>query len=238
MTSTHDLTRSPSPAPSRTRRFTAWPLWASVAGIAGAAATVGTDLRPAAEMEAAEQGRDHLVTSADMIGLDPVLGRIGFTIGILAVTALLVFAASWRRHIETRYPRSTAARLVSIGLVATAGALFLGYGWRGSLANYLGPEAGMYGPEGLFVYYVLTDFGAYLPWIGVTISAFGLAWMAWAERQVSRVLGTVTAVFAVGTIGAVLVSGVPGLPGVLMPVWLTITGIWLAVGRRTVNEAD
>lgn len=232
------MTRSPSSPPSRTRRFAAWPLWASVAGIAGAAATLGTDLRPAAEMEAEAEGRDHLVTSADMIGLDPVLGRIGFTIGILAIAGLLVFAASWRRHIETRYPRSTAARLVSIGLIATAGALILGYGWRGSLANYLGPEAGLYGPEGLFVYYILTDFGAYLPWMGVTISAFGLAWMAWAERHISRILGTVTAIFAVGTIGTVVASGVPGLPGVFMPVWLTITGIWLAVGRRTVTVVD
>lgn len=215
-------------------RFTAWPLWAVLAGAAGLVGTVATDLRPDAEVEAINRGESHAVVPADMIGLDPAIGRIGFLAGLLAVFTLIVFAAAWRRHVETRFTRSTAARVVSIGLIASAGALILGYGWRGALANYLGPEAGAYGEEGLFVYYMLTDFGAYIPWTGLIASALALAWMAWVERDVSRILGTVAAILGVGTLGAVVVSGVPGLPGILMPIWLVVTGIWLAVGRSPI----
>lgn len=232
-----NLERTTSPAsPPRRRRLAAWPLWAVVAGATGAVATFGTDLRPAAEQAAFDQGVEYVVTPADMMGLDPLLGRLGFVAGLIALAALIVFAAAWRRHVESRFSGSTAARVFSIGLVATAGALTLGYGWRGALANYLGPESGMYDSEGLFVYFMLTDFGAYLPWAAVVVSAFALAWMAWVERSVSRVLGTVTALFAVGTLGLVALTGVPGLPGVFMPAWLVIVGLWLAVGRSRVTE--
>ncbi|GGH40700.1 hypothetical protein [Microbacterium album] len=242
MSSTPDLarphaSRSNSAAP-RGRRFVAWPLWATLAGAAGAIGTVGTDLRPAAETAAWQEGRDYIVTSADMAGLDPALGRIGYSVGLLAILALIVFAAAWRRHVEQRFAGSIGARVVSVGLVASAGALVLGYGWRGALANYLGPEAGLYDSEGLFVYYMLTDFGAYLPWTGVLVSAFGLAWMAWAERSVSRILGGFTTIAAAGALLLVLISGVPGLPGVFMPAWLAVTGIWLAVGRSRVAERE
>lgn len=222
----------------RRRGVATWPLWAVLAGIAGIAGTVATDLRPIGELEAFQNGVEYTVTPADMLGLDPLLGRIGYFFGLVAIAALIVFAAAWRRHVEARFERSTAARVVSIGIVATAGALVLGYGWRGALANYLGAEAGLYGEEGLFVYYMLTDFGAYLPWMGVLVSAFALAWMAWVERSVSRILGGVTTVAAVGTFAGVLSTGVPGLPGVFMPAWLVVAGIWLAVGRSRVTRAE
>ncbi|MFN3600946.1 MAG: hypothetical protein ACK4UY_06095 [Dietzia sp.] len=217
-------------------RFTAWPLWAVLSGVAGTIGTVATDLRPDAETEAIADGVDHVVVPADMIGLDPTLARIGFLAGLVSILALIFFAAAWRRHVETLAIRSTAAFAVSIGLIASAGALILGYGWRGALANYLGPESGLYGEDGLFVYYILTDFGAYIPWTGLIASALALAWMAWIERNVSRILGTFSAVVGIGALGAVVVSGVPGLPGVFMPFWLAVTGIWLAVGRSPITN--
>lgn len=233
---------SPSPlhddARRGRRRFSAWPLWAVVSGVAGMTGTVGTDLRPAAESEAWMNGDDYTVTIADMAGLDPVIGRIGFVAGLIAVAGLIVFAAAWRRHVETVFTRSTAARVVSGGLIATAGAALLGYGWRGALANYLGPEAGTYDEQGLFVYYMLTDFGAYLPWFATLVAALGIAWMAWAERSVSRILGTVSALFALLLFAGVLVTGVPGLPGTLMQAWLVIAGVWLAVGRSRITQAE
>lgn len=240
MSSTPELDRTTVQRPQRAprTRFVAWPLWATLAGVAGVIGTVGTDLRPHAEIEASEHGESYIVGPADMLGLDPLIGRIGFTAGMVAVAALLVFIALWRRHVETVFTGSTGARMVSAGAIASAGALILGYGWRGALANYLGPEAGMYDGEGLFVYYMLTDFGAYIPWAGVVISALGLAWMAWTERNVSRVLGTVAAVFGLGAAAAVIASGVPGLPGVFMPIWLAITGVWLAVGRSRITRDE
>lgn len=238
MSSAPRLARSTAQPVRRARRFTAWPLWATFAGIAGFTASIVTDLRPAAELAAFEGGYEYTVTPADMADLDPMLGRVGFTIGIFALAALLIFAAAWRTKVETRFGRSIAARLVSIGFTATAAALIFGYSWRGALANYLGSEAGLYGEEGLFVYYMLTDFGAYLPWYGVLVAAFGIAWMAWVERSVSRILGAFTTLAALGTLVMTLATGVPGLPGVYIPMWLVITGIWLAVGRSRITEAE
>ncbi|GAA1930763.1 hypothetical protein GCM10009775_23520 [Microbacterium aoyamense] len=223
---------------ARHTRFRAWPLWATLAGVAGTIGTVVTDLRPASETEAIDRGELYAVTPADMETLDVLTGRIGFTSGLVAVFALLVFVALWRTHVEVRATRSTGARLVGIGVVVSASALVLGYGWRGALANYLGPESGLYGPDGLFVYYMLTDFGAYIGWAGVVASAVGIAWMAWVERLVSRVLGTFSGLVAVLVTGAVVVAGVPGLPGVFMPVWLAVTGVWLAVGRSRITLPD
>ncbi|GAA2250228.1 hypothetical protein N1031_19950 [Herbiconiux moechotypicola] len=219
-------------------QFTVWPLWAVLAGVAGAVATVGTDLRPPAELAAWEAGAEYTVTPADMLELDPFLGRIGHVAGLVAIIGLLVFLSAWRRRVERPFARSTAARVVSAGLLATAGAALLGYGWRGALANYLGPEAGLYGEDGLFVYYMLTDFGAYLPWFGALVSALALAWMAFVERSVSRLLGTVSGVMAIGLLVGVVATGVPGLPGVLMPVWLAVTGLWLTLGRSLVTDAE
>ncbi|WP_127819647.1 hypothetical protein [Microbacterium sp. CPCC 204701] len=240
MSSTSDLAQPGAGAPPKSgrTRFAAWPLWAVVAGIAGTVGTVATDLRPAGEIEAVANGEAYAVTSADMIGLDPLLGRIGFTAGLVAILCLIVFAAAWRRHADARFTRSTAARVVSGGLIAATGVITLGYGWRGALANYLGPEAGMYDEEGLFVYYMLTDFGAYIGWTGLVASALALAWMAFRERSVSRILGGFSGLFGILTLGAIVVSGVPGLPGVFMPVWLAVTGLWLAVGRSRVTEPD
>ncbi len=227
-----------APAPVRRFQFSAWPLWATLAGVAGTIAVVVTDLRPAAELEAFLEGREYEVTPADMAGLDPTLGRIGFLFGILAVAALLIFAAAWRTRVESRLPQSVAAGVVSFGVAATAAGLILGAGWRGALANYLGAESGLYGQDGLFVYYMLTDFGAYLPWYGVLVAAFGVVWLAFVERTVSRALGGVTAVIAVGALAQVVITGVPGLPGVYAPMWLVVLGIWLAVGRSRVTAAE
>ncbi len=224
--------------PVRPTRFRAWPLWAVLAGVAGAVGTMFTDLRPDAELEAVARESFYTVTPADMEGLDPTMARFGFAAGVVAVVALLVFQAAWRRNVETAFTRSTAARVASGGMIATAGAAMLGYGWRGGLATYLGPEGFNYDEQGKFVYYMLNDFGAWMPWFGIVAVAGALGWMAWVERSVSRVLGTFSAIVAVGLLGAVIVSGVPGLPGGVMPMWLAIAGVWLAVGRSRITQAD
>lgn len=224
-----------APGRAATQGFTAWPLWASLAGAFGFAGTIVFDVRPAAEAAAWQAGEDYTVTGADMLGLDMLVGRLGWTAGLLAVAALLVFAAAWWKHAR-RFTDSIAARIVPFGVIAAAGALSLGYGWKGALANYLGAEAGLYDENGLFVYYMLTDFGAYLPWFCVLVSALAVAWMAFAERLVSRVLGAVSSLFGVGLLALMLISGVPGIPGTLIQGWLVIAGIWLAVGRSRITE--
>jgi hypothetical protein len=48
--------------------------------------------------------------------------------------------------------------------------------------------------EGLYVLYVLNDFGSFVGWLGVSVAAGGIAWMALRERTVSRWIGTVSLV--------------------------------------------
>jgi len=214
-----------------------WPLWGAAAGLAGLTATIVFDTRPTSEMEAAERGEDFLVTPDVMDELTRMPNYLGFLFGFAAVALLVVFAGAWRSRVEQQHPRSIAASVVSGGALVTAAGLALGYGWKGALANYGydGPESGLYGDQGLFVYFILTDFGPYIPWVGVLVSFAGIAWMAWAERLVSRVLGTLTALYVVFIVGAFIVMGVPGLAGPLSGAWLAIVGIWLAVGRSRVT---
>ncbi|GAA3002822.1 hypothetical protein [Microbacterium aurantiacum] len=227
-------TRSHSTTSAHGLRRRAWPLWASAAGILGLVGTVVLDARPPAETEAWLTGEDYLVTAADVLTVDPLLNRLGWTAGLLAVAALLVFQAVWRRAVDDRFP-SAAGKVVSASVIATAAAGLLGYGWKGALGNYLGPEVGMYDESGLFVYYILTDFGAYFPWFAMVVAAFAVAWMAFRERLVSRILGGVSVVFALGLTALTFGTGVPGLPATLMPLWLTILGVWLAVGRSRIT---
>lgn len=241
-TSPESVSAAPAPDPSRPRsapgfRFDAWPLWAAVAGALGFAGSIVFDVRPDAELQAWQRGEDYIVTAADMLGLDHVASRLGWTAGLLAVAALLVFQAVWRRHVERRFD-SAAARVVTGGVIATAAASLLGYGWKGALANYLGPEAGLYDENGLFIYYMLTDFGAYLPWFGVLVAALAVAWMAFVERIVSRFLGAVSGLFGLGLGALMFVSGVPGIPGTLIQLWLVVLGVWLALGRSRITQPE
>ena len=103
--------------------------------------------------------------------------------------------------------------------------------------NYLhgAMEEGTYDDSGLYVYYVMNDFSPYIGWFPITVALFGLVWMAFRERLVSRALGGVTGFFAVVIFGSVVVTGVPGLPFAGSMV-LVVVGIWLAVGRSPITQ--
>jgi uncharacterized membrane protein len=230
--------RTASSTAARTPRDRAWPLWGAAAGFLGFAATVVFDARPTSEMEAADRGESVIVDPSLMDELTRMPNYLGFLVGFAAVAALIVFAAAWKARVETRFARSIAARVVSGGLLVTAAGLTLAYGWKGALANYGydGPEAGMYEGDGLFVYFMLTDFGPYIPWLGVLIMAFALGWMAWRERTISRVLGTVSIVYGLLVVAGFVIMGVPGLAGPASGLWLAIACIWLSLGSSRVTE--
>lgn len=220
-----------------TARDRLWPLWGVAAGLAGFAATVLFDHRPESELSAAARGEDFLVTPEVMHELTRLPNYVGYLVGFAAVALLVVFAAAWRSRVESQHARSIAASVVTGGVLVTAAGLALGYGWKGALANYGfdGPEKGLYGDDGLFVYFMLTDFGPYIPWLGVLVAFAGMAWMAWVEHLVSRVLGTVLAVYVALVATAYVAMGVPGLAGPLSGVVLAIACLWLAVGRSRVT---
>lgn len=211
-------------------RFHAWPLWAVAAGVLGVAATVVFDVRAGDTSDPS-----YTVTVADMAALDHGMFRIGGLVGFLCVAALLVLAAVWQRRVVQRFTWSLGAGVVTFGLVASAAALTLAYGWKGALGNYLhgAMEEGTYDDQGLYIYYVMHDFSPYVGWFPVTVALAGLAWMAFAERLVSRGLGAFAGFMAVALLGLVAVTGVPGLP-FLASLCLGVVGVWLAFGRSPI----
>jgi hypothetical protein len=211
------------------RQLRAWPLTAAAAGLCGVVATLVLDGRGAV-------GDQVSLAPRLFEDLNPAVYRTSMVVGYLAVVFLLVAAAQWRRRVETRVPGSTAAHLVPLGLLASAAGLSYGYGWKGALGAYLpgGLEHGMYDDQGLYVYYLLNDFGAYIGWLGVVVAAGAVAWMGLRERTVSRWLGVVSVLPVLQTTVMVAGLGVAGVPALLGPLWLVVAGIGLAVGRSTI----
>lgn len=220
---------APTPGRSHSR---AWALWAALAGVLGFVSTVITDDRAGDTSDV-----DYTVTVADMEPLGHEMYRLGGLLGYVTVAVLLVFAALWHRRVAQRFTWSLGAPIVTYGVIASAAALTLAYGWKGALGTYLhgAAEEGTYDDQGLYVYYVMNDFSPYVGWFPITVALGGLTWMAFRERLVSRALGAVTGFFALLIIGAVAVTGVPGLPfaGALV---LVIVGVWLAVGRSPITR--
>ncbi|GAA2986126.1 hypothetical protein [Streptosporangium longisporum] len=204
-----------------------WALTGVAAGLTGTVATLVADL--------------HVSGAAD-INVVPQLSRptahLGVIAGYLTVALLLVLAAQWRRHVEIRVPASTAAAIVSLGLVTACGALALGYGWKGALAIYLpgGADSTLFDQSGQYVYYVLNDFGSFIGWIGVTAVAGAIAWMALMERTIQRWIGLISLLPVLAVVLTVVLTGLPGLAGLVAPPWMTITFLGLAFGNHTFNR--
>lgn len=225
MTQVHTTATGSTP-PTRTRRQR-WPLLATAAGLTGITATLVLDGRTA---DAASL--DHQL----FVDLDPLSYRLSMVLGYLTVVLLLVLAATWRRRVEPILPASTAAHLVPLGLVSSAAGLTYGYGWKGALGNYLPGafEPTAFDDTGLYVYYVLNDFGSFIGWLGVVVAAGAVAVMGLRERAVSRWLGVVAVLPVLQTTLMVAGMGVPGVPALLGPVWLAVTGMGLYVGRSAI----
>lgn len=216
------------PAPRRSR----WPLYGVTAGLLGIVATIITDIRTATPDAVA-------ITDPGLVeSLSRPTAHVGVIAGYLTVALLLVLAAAWRQRVEPRVPQSTAARVVPGGLVAAAGALTLGYGWKGALAIYLpgGMDEGAYDMTGLYIYYLLNDFGGYLGWLGVVVAAGAMAWMGLAERTISRWIGLFSLLPVLVVVGYVGLTGLPGAPALAAPLWMVIAFTGLACGRSTISR--
>jgi hypothetical protein len=212
-------------------RRAAWPLIATAAGVTGFLATMVLDGR--------QYTADGVQLSHQMfVDLDPLVYRLSMVLGYVTVALLLVLAATWRRRVEPRLPGSTAAHLVPLGLVSSAAGLTYGYGWKGALGNYLPGsfEPKAFDDQGLYVYYVLNDFGAWIGWLGVVIAAAAVVWMGLRERSVSRWIGAIAILPVLQTTAMVAGLGVPGVPALLGPAWLVVTGLGLYFGKSTITR--
>jgi hypothetical protein len=228
-TLTNTSTDSHAPTTPATKR-SRWPLFGVAAGLLGIVGTLITDVRPDGK------SADAMISPADMDNLSRGTYHVGIIAGYLCVAALLVMAAAWRRHVEQRFTDSTAARVVANGLIASAGALSLGYGWKGAMAVYLpgGMDHGAYPTDGLYVLYMLNDFGAYIGWLGTMVAAGAIASMAFREKTVSRWIGVVSCLLLLPVIVFVVATGLPGFPGVVGGLWLLVMSLGLTFGKSAV----
>lgn len=226
-TVTSSTTPDLSPVTGGRRR---WPLLGVAAGVGAIVATLVLDVHPTS------WDVEDPYSQAVVDEISSGKAHASVVVGYVVVALLVVLAAAWRRHVEPRALQSTAARVVPLGLTAAAGALSLGYGWRGALGLYTGNEAGAFDEAGLYVYYVLNDFGAYIGFLGVTIAAGAVVWMSLKERLVSRWIGVFSIVPILPVVITVSVFGLPGFPGVSSGLWLIVTFAGLAFGRSTINR--
>ncbi|MFS0886327.1 hypothetical protein [Aeromicrobium sp. 179-A 4D2 NHS] len=226
-TTTHARAEAqPAPTVGRGR----WPLLGVAAGVGAIVATLALDIHPT--------GWD-IDTPYSQAVVDEVSSgkaHASVIVGYLTVGLLLFLAAAWRRHVEPRALASTAARVVPLALTAAAGALSLGYGWRGAFGLYTGSEEGAFDTEGLYILFVLNDFGAYIGYLGVTVAAVAVVWMSLRERLISRWIGIFSILPILPVVITVAAFGLPGFPGVASGLWLIVAFAGLAFGRSPINR--
>lgn len=205
----------------------AWPFWGAAAGVLGAVGHLFTTPMLSEE--------EYLQGPAYMEHLDRGIFHVGIIAGMAAVFCLLFFAAGWRRLLDRGQTGagggSLAAAVVPLALTASAGAMLLGYGFKGSLAVYLpgGSDAGTMPYDGLYPIFMFNDLGPYMAWWGVAMAGIAIAWLALRERALPLWFGVVSALFALPPLALLLITGLPGFPGVVHPLWLLIMGVGMGI---------
>lgn len=233
MATSSTTTTHPAPPGSGFRHSRqTWALWGTAAGVLGMAGTMFT------QPVITEEGRATGLAVMDLLGRGYY--HAGALTGLLAVGCLLAYAAGWQRLTSRTAPDSIAARIVSLGLTASAGALIVAYGIKGQLAVYLegGINQNDYGPEALYTYFLIDDLAAFFGWWGATVAAAAVVWLAFREHVVARWIGALSALVALAPIAMLSVTGLTGFSGVVSGPWLIITGLGLAFARPRVPAAD
>jgi hypothetical protein len=210
--------------PARTNR---WAFWGIGAGVLGIIANMVTD--PISALTTAQKQEGPAVLAY----VHRVNFQIGAVAGFLAVACVLAFAAGWRQWSERHGAPSSAARLVGLALVASAGAMIIGYGIKGPLAIYLpgGINAHTYPSQGLYSLLMLNDSAPYFAWWGVVIAAAGVAWLAFRERLVVRWVGAVSVLAVLAAFVWLALTGLTDFGGIVGPVWFILASVGLARRR-------
>jgi hypothetical protein len=203
----------------------AWAWWGAAAGLLGAVATTVVD--PQASLSPGDRASGaSIVEQVDRGGY-----HLGAVLGFGAVGCLIVAAVGWWRWAERSASASLAARVVGAGMLASAGALVLGYGFKGLMAVYLpgGINDDDIGLDGLYTLFMINDLGPYMAWWGVAVSAAAVAWLALCERRLPRWMGVVSVLALLPPLLLLTVTGLTGLAGVTGPVWLTVVSVGMAL---------
>jgi hypothetical protein len=224
-----DPTASPVVPP---RRRATWALWGVVAGAAGLVATMFTDQSGSLSED------DYLIGAAVVDKLESGPYHVGVVVGFVCVVALLFTAAGWRRWAARTAPDSLAARVVSMAMVASAGAMMIGYGLKGSMAVYLpgGMDHAQMSQEGLYSIFMFLDLGAWMVWWGGVVAALAAVWLAFRERLLPRWIGVVSLLFAAVPLAFLTVTGLPGMAAVTS-IWLVVLSIGTVLRKAPATTA-
>ena len=208
----------------------AW--WGVVAGAAGIVGTLLTDAQGAVWEDGVTLGSEAI----RQVERTPY--QVGIVAGFVAVVATLFAASGWRRWAGERAPDNVAAGVVSAALTASAGAMMLGYGFKGSMAVYLpgGMDEGTFTDDGLFSIWMFLDFAPYIAWWGTVVAAGVVTWISLRNRLLPRWIGFVSIPFAVAPLAFMVASGLPGM-SVVGTAWMAIVSLGLVVGGRRVRPA-
>ena len=215
-------------APAPVRRSGRWAWWGVVAGAAGIVGTLLTDAQGAVWEEGVTLGSEAIRQ------VERAPYHVGVVVGFVAVVATLFAASGWRRWAGERAPDNVAAGVVSAALTASAGAMMLGYGFKGSMAVYLpgGMDEGTFTDEGLFSIWMFLDFAPYIAWWGTVVAAGVVTWISLRNRLLPRWIGFTSIPFAVAPLAFMVASGLPGM-SLLGTLWMVIVSLGLVVGGRT-----
>lgn len=207
---------------TRQSRRETWAWWGAAAGLLGVVGHLVT--QPTLTVAQRRTGPD-VLTVVDRGGY-----HLGAAAGFLAVACVLVAAAGWRRWGERRAPENLCARLIPLGLIASAGAMIIGYGVRGALAIYLpgGINQGEFPPEGLYTLFMIDDLAPFFAWWGVAVAAAAAAWASLRHRLLPRWIGVVSTLAFVLPAGFLVITGLTGFAGLPGPLWLLVTSVGVA----------
>jgi len=216
-----------APAAVAAPRRATWALWGVGAGLAGLVATMLSDQSGSLAEE------DYLLGAAVVDKLESGPYHVGVVAGFVCVVALLFTAAGWRRWASHTAPDSLAARVVSMAMVASAGAMMIGYGLKGSMAVYLpgGMDHDGMSQEGLYSLFMFLDLGAWMVWWGGVVAALAVVWLALRESLLPRWMGVVSVLFAAVPLGFLTVTGLPGMAAITS-VWLVVVSVGVVASRR------
>lgn len=206
-----------------------WPLWGVAAGILGYIGHVIT------MADVSEDERKTGVAVMELLSGDRY--HVGVVAGLVAVGCLLVFAAGLRRWASTSAVASLAAITAVFALVASAGAMIIGYGIKGMMAIYLpgGLNENSYPLEALYPLFILDDLLPFIAWNGVAMAAAAVAWLSLRERRLPIWIGIVSALLFLAPFVFLVGTGLSGFPGVVGPIWLIIIGIGLVFTRQAAS---
>jgi hypothetical protein len=209
---------------NRTRSRWAW--WGVAGGLAGLAATMLTD--PQGSLTDAQRH-----TGAQVLALVGHTGyQTGAVLGLAATACVLVMAAGWQRWARRVAPTSLPAGVVSGALVASAGAMIIGYGLKGSMAIYLpgGLNADEFARSSLYPLFMMNDLTPYFAWWGIPVAAGAVAVLG-LRRTVPLWLGVLSLVALLPPVVFLVATGLTAYAGIVGPVWLALVSIGLVVHR-------